>query len=228
MTIALTGCDIKEEIEVFNASKNLHDSKDRVTARLSSDVIQAFLFFLAQKQNRLHSIDFLENDTAENLSTLNTSHIEKILHFSNRIISITSNEDAVNISISTNNLEKVSKNIKDLDLKNEMVMKYIRLGVTSYCVHDLFNISKTKFVHLRKMYNISESSHGRYKYDLVDNAREEYKKITQNLRPEEINNIEIFLRISEEQNIPLNTVWWSVRVNKQKEIIQAKGYRNVK
>lgn len=179
---------------------------------LSKSILHSLINISVQKFTTYSNANLLPVNLTLDICTKNLSGIDELLKDSHKIISIEQDKDSINFSLSYEELSKTIKKANKALFHRELLITYLTKGASSYCMHDLFCISKSQCVSLRKQYNLKANSCGRQDLGELELAKELYDNL--NSTPENLK--QDILDISVKHNISLNTVWHAIRSQPQK------------
>lgn len=175
---------------------------------------KSFMFSLVNmvvdKYSNLSSINMIPSSIAHTISEKDMTGIDALLKESHKVVSFKEEEEGISIRLCFNSLISVANKPDSNQERRKILVTYLQNGAGSLCMHDLFSISKTQIVSLRKQYNIITSSSGRQDCEELELAKRLYDELKRT--PDSLK--EDLLYISKEYKIPLNTVWHAVRGNK--------------
>lgn len=172
---------------------------------LSKTILHSIVNIIVQQHNAYKPIDLLPGNLAQEISTMTLSAIDALINGGHKAVSLHTDTNGLNIYVSFDEINQIIHAIDALNNEKELLLTYLIKGASSYCLHDLFHISKIQTVSIRKQYSITATCCGRHDLEDIDKAQLRYNESkTNNLKQD-------LLRINEELNIPLNTVWNAVR-----------------
>ena len=172
---------------------------------LSKTILHSLVNIVVQQHNAYKPIALVPGYLAQEISTMSLSGIDALINGGHKAVSLYADITGLSVHISFNEINQIINSVEEINNQRELLLLYLQKGASSYCLHDLFNISKIQTVSIRKQYAIKVTCCGRQDLEEVDKAQLRYKESkTDNLKQD-------LLRISEELSIPLNTVWNAVR-----------------
>ncbi|RBW47296.1 hypothetical protein DS885_03880 [Psychromonas sp. B3M02] len=184
---------------------------------LAKTVIHSLVNMIVQQHNSFKQSSLIPPTLARDISSTDLMGIDSLIKDSHRIIQFHGDESSVSMTISFEEIGRILLNLHTSRTQREELLLYLRKGASSFCLHDIFKISKTQTAALRKQYEINITTKGRQDLEDIDSASLRYQETkTDNLKHD-------LLRISTELNIPLNTVWHAVRNQPQKSNTQGAG-----
>jgi hypothetical protein len=176
-----------------------------------------------QQHNAFKSGNLFPSELAVEISNTNLSGIDAIIRDSHQIMDFIDSEDGLIIKLSYKKLQRLLFSSNNINSHRELLIEFLNKGASTICLHDLFNMSKAQVVSLRKHHSITISSGGRPDAEEIYEAKYQFDKI--HTDPSKLRTD--LLKVSEENSIPLNTVWLSVR-SPDKQITENKGVANDK
>ena len=197
----------------------LHNEK----VTLSKSIVHSMLNMTVQQHNAFKSGNLFPSELAVEISNTNLSGIDAIIRDSHQIMDFIDSEDGLIIKLSYKKLQRLLFSSNNINSHRELLIEFLNKGASTICLHDLFNMSKAQVVSLRKHHSITISSGGRPDAEEIYEAKYQFDKI--HTDPSKLRTD--LLKVSEENSIPLNTVWLSVR-SPDKQITENKGVANDK
>lgn len=185
----------------------LHNEK----VTLSKSILHSMVNMTVQQHNAFKSGNLFPSPLAVEISNTNLSGIDAIIRDSHQVMEFEDSKDGLIMKLSYVKLKNLLFSTNNINSHRELLIEFLNKGASTVCLHDLFNMSKAQVVSLRKHHSITISSGGRPDAEEIYEARYQFDKI--HTDPSKLRSD--LLRVSEENSIPLNTVWLSVRTPEQ-------------
>ena len=175
---------------------------------LSKSIINNVLSLCAQRVSVNKASSLLPADLAVKLTSSSVINIENLIRKCDSLVTFDCSNHGLTINVSFDQIDKQLNQITQAkDPERELLLVYLEKGASKLCMHDLFSLSKDQTIALRRQHNITNSNRGRFNVEHTSIARLVYKKIADNGKSLKEN----ILSISNENDIPITTVWHAIR-----------------
>lgn len=175
---------------------------------LSREIVTKLLDMTARQHSTMRSSQLLPQEMALQVASSDYYSINTIINESARLVEFNGSENGLTIHLSFDKIKETLARIEKVEIPSRLLLEtYLKKGASSFCMHDLFSISKAQFVTLRKQHKIKISSAGCMSEGELYEAKINYEKVNRGasfLKQD-------LLDVSENTGVSLNTVWHAVR-----------------
>lgn len=175
---------------------------------LSREIVTKILDMTARQHSTMRSSQLLPQEMALKVASSDYYSINTIINESARLVEFDESDKGLTIRLSFDKIEETLARIEKVEIPSRQLLEtFLKKGASSFCMHDLFSISKAQFVTLRKQHDIKISSAGCMSEEELYEAKINYEEINRG-----VNNLkEDLLTVSQNTGVSLNTVWHAVR-----------------